>query len=181
MTGGCVMVCDRIHTCLTYLHHIPITARLGHHIKHSVLKGESCTAAHTKHVLGIQASAHTTSCFLDLIGLHACRPCRKHKLTKKSALVQCVWAESLRNWTNEHWKLIIFTDESKVILYGSDSNVTTMPPQAWIWILRVWTQAQPTGWPLSHRCLDAQEWLLGGIAVDIQTKEETKRNKEIYT
>ena len=35
--------------------------------------------------------------------------------------------------------------------------------------------------PLSHQCLEAQEWLLGGIAVDIQTKEETKRNKELYT
>ena len=27
------------------------------------------------------------------------------------------------------------------------------PPQAWIQFLRVWTWAQPTGWPLSHQCL----------------------------
>ena len=27
------------------------------------------------------------------------------------------------------------------------------PPQGWIQFLRVWTWAQPTGWPLSHQCL----------------------------
>src|SRR5260370_36586806 len=70
-------------------------------IKCSILKGAKC-------VLKIQASAHTISRFLNSIGLHAHRPCRKHKLTKLSACVRCVWAESLRNCTDTEWKLVVF-------------------------------------------------------------------------
>src|SRR6266436_4613119 len=91
-------------------------------IKCSILKGESCTAARAKCVLRIQASAHTISRFLNSIGLHARRPCRKHKLAKLSARVRCVWAESLRNWTDTEWKLVVFTDESKVNLDASDGQ-----------------------------------------------------------
>ena len=91
-------------------------------IKCSILKGESCTAARAKCVLKIQASAHTISRFLNSIGLHACQPHRKHKLTKLSAHVWHVWAESLRNWTDTEWKLVVFTNESKVNLDASDGQ-----------------------------------------------------------
>jgi len=33
-----------------------------------------------------------------------------------------VWAESLRNWTDTEWKLVVFTDESKVNLDASDGQ-----------------------------------------------------------
>src|SRR5258705_5357991 len=91
-------------------------------IKCSILKGESCMAAQAKCVLKIQASTHTISQSLNSIGLNAWQPCRKHKLTKLSAHVQCVWAESLRNWTDTEWKLVVFIDESKVNLDASDGQ-----------------------------------------------------------
>src|SRR5260370_11849429 len=62
-------------------------------IKCSILKGAKC-------VLKIQASAHTISRFLNSIGLHAHRPCRKHKLPNLSSRVHFLCAKCLINRTD---------------------------------------------------------------------------------
>ena len=89
-----------------------------------------------------------------------------------------LWWSSKRNW----WRQMSSLEASIMAMYSVwVSKVAAVCndqfPHSQNGSQTTWTWAQPTGWPLSHPCLDGSGGLFGDIAIDIQTKEQTKRNK----
>lgn len=69
---------------------------------------------------GIQLSYRTVKRRLQSFGLSARRPRKKPTLTAKMRTSRLNFAKVHRNWTENDWKKVIFTDESKCNLNQSD-------------------------------------------------------------
>lgn len=69
---------------------------------------------------GKKISNRTVSRRLDSFGLVARRPRKKPSLTSKMKAARLQFAKTHQNWTENDWKAVIFTDESKCNLNSSD-------------------------------------------------------------
>ena len=63
---------------------------------------------------------------LTAFGLKAYICCKKPLLTKAHKQNRLVWAKAHANWTVDNWKSVIFSNESKFMLIGSDGH-------SWCW------------------------------------------------
>lgn len=71
---------------------------------------------------GVQASSVTVRRRLFRAGLPARRPRKKPLLTAKMRSARLKWAKEHVGWSLEKWKSVIFSDESKFNLHGSDGQ-----------------------------------------------------------
>lgn len=69
---------------------------------------------------GITSSARTVRRRLLAAGLAARRPRRKPLLSKTMRAARLKWAKAHCKWTAEQWNRVIFSDESKFNMHGSD-------------------------------------------------------------
>lgn len=71
---------------------------------------------------GVRVSSRTVRNRLCEVGLNARRPRKKPLLTKKMRLQRLEWAREHEGWTKNMWNKVIFSDESKFNLHGSDGK-----------------------------------------------------------
>jgi transposase len=71
---------------------------------------------------GVQVSAVTVRRRLFRAGLRARRPRKKPLLTAKMRTARLKWVKEYGKWTMQQWKSVIFSDESKFNLHGSDGQ-----------------------------------------------------------
>lgn len=71
----------------------------------------------------VQISVETVRRRLREGGLLAMKPAKKPLLTRKMKAARLKWAKYHRSWTVEDWKNVIFSDESKFNLHGSDGMI----------------------------------------------------------
>lgn len=57
-------------------------------------------------------------------GLRARRPLRCPALTVAHRRRRLVWMRRHRNWTEAHWRHVVFTDESRFTLYNNDGRIS---------------------------------------------------------
>lgn len=60
--------------------------------------------------------------YLIGMGLKGRISCRKPLLSKKHIKARLEWAKKRYNWTKEDWKKVIWSDETKINLFGSDGR-----------------------------------------------------------
>jgi hypothetical protein len=85
----------------------------------AILKGETTTAADTQRTLFPDISSRTIGRVLDRNGLFARQPRCKPLLSKSAKKKRFAWAQDHKDW-DEKWKNVVFSDESKFNLIGSD-------------------------------------------------------------
>lgn len=69
---------------------------------------------------GVSVCSSTVRRRLKSMGLTARRPCKKPLLTTKMRKARLDWARNHVNWTVDDWNNVIFSDESKFNLHGTD-------------------------------------------------------------
>ena len=60
---------------------------------------------------------------LDKAGLYGRVARKKPLLTDHHKKVHLAWAKERKNWTSEDWNRVVWSDESKFNLFGSDGRV----------------------------------------------------------
>ena len=95
-------------------------------IKRLCLRDRFATSSQIRRTLeksvGSVISAKTVQRRLNEVGLRASRPAKKPLLTQKMKKTRLEWAKTFKNWTVDDWSQVIFSDESKFNLFGSDGN-----------------------------------------------------------
>jgi transposase len=66
--------------------------------------------------LGIEISGHTVAKILKKMGFKKTKPTRKPGLTKKMREERLAWCLIHKDWTLDDWKMVIFSDETSVML-----------------------------------------------------------------
>lgn len=69
---------------------------------------------------GVRVSARTVRDRLFKAGLRARTPRKKPFLNSKQRLKRVEWAKKHRSWSTEQWSRVIFSDESRISIFGSD-------------------------------------------------------------
>ena len=70
----------------------------------------------------VKVSRYTVTRRLHEAGLFGRVSSKKPLISKKNRMARLKFAKKYRNWTFEDWKKIIFSDESKFNLFGSDGK-----------------------------------------------------------
>lgn len=73
---------------------------------------------------GVHTSTRTVQRRLNQLGMFARRPAKKPLLTKTMKRNRYNFAKKHKHWTVEDWRKVIFSDESKFCLNGSDGKRT---------------------------------------------------------
>lgn len=71
---------------------------------------------------GVKISAKTVGRRLDALGLHARAPVKKPYVSPKNRMRRIEFANKYQNWTTKDWSNVVWTDESKFNLFGSDGR-----------------------------------------------------------
>ena len=121
MTGQAVLIVSRVGTK-------KVTSKASDRILvRSSLKDRRATSTDLKRSLeessGVQVSSRTIRRRLLDAGLGARRPRHKPLLTKKMQATRLKWAREHAKWTKTQWEKVIFSDESKFNLHGSDGKL----------------------------------------------------------
>lgn len=53
-------------------------------------------------------------------GLHGRRPVKKPLISKKNRKIRVAWCKAREHWTTRQWSDVLWSDESKFMLFGSD-------------------------------------------------------------
>jgi transposase len=69
---------------------------------------------------GISISAKTVGRRLNDAGLNARRPVKKPLISKKNQIARLAFARKFGHWTSKEWAKVLWSDESKFNLFGSD-------------------------------------------------------------
>jgi transposase len=69
---------------------------------------------------GILISAKTVRRRLNDAGLNARRPVKKPLISKKNQIARLAFAQKFGHWTSKEWAKVLWSDESKFNLFGSD-------------------------------------------------------------
>lgn len=145
---------ERIKAGQSYYYYAPKCGRPlllskanAHYAARKVRTGEIPNAVGVKQQLFPDASVKTIRCALKGTGLQAYRRRRKFYLKAAHASARRKWAREHREWTVDDWKRIVYSDESKFNLHGSDGN-------RWVWRER--------GKGFDRRYVDAHEKYGGG-------------------
>lgn len=78
--------------------------------------------AEMKKQVGVNISVRTIGNRLAEFGLHSYTAVKKPLLTKKMKKNRLKFAKKYLNWTSDDWSRVLFSDESKFLLYGSDGK-----------------------------------------------------------
>ncbi len=106
------------------------------------LMSAASIAAEVEGVGGQPVSAQTIRCTLHQIGLHGCRPRKKPLLKMMHKKARKQFAEDKQTKGMDYWKHVLWCDETKISLFGSDAvkRVWRQPGeeykdkcQAWCW------------------------------------------------
>ena len=60
------------------------------------------------------------------MGFHGRAAAHKTKFTMHNAKLRQEWCKARRHWTLEQWKLVLWSDESRVTIWQSDRLI-------WLW------------------------------------------------
>ncbi|XP_065667971.1 uncharacterized protein LOC136088216 [Hydra vulgaris] len=99
------------------------TANDDRMIMRLALKNRRATSVEIKsdlEVSGISVSLRTICRRLFENGLKARRPRKKPYFNKKQRKYRLIWAKEHKEWTKEDWTRIIWSDENKIFIFGSD-------------------------------------------------------------
>lgn len=100
------------------------TIREDQVIKRISLKNRFKTAVHIKSEIEnyneIKISVETVRRRLRENNLKGRKPAKKPFLNKKMKLARLQWAKKHENWDKNDWRNVIYSDESKFCLFGSD-------------------------------------------------------------
>ncbi len=72
---------------------------------------------------GQPVSAQTKRCTLHQIGLHGCLPRRKTLLKMMHKKARKQFAEYKQTKDMDYWNYVLWSDETKINLFGSESHV----------------------------------------------------------
>lgn len=100
-----------------------IPASTKHYIKIQVLTGTLKTAqdVHRKiWELGYRMSYQSTINVMKSLGFHAAIKKKKPFLSKKHMKRRLAWAKKYQSWTTDDWRRVVFSDETKINVWGSD-------------------------------------------------------------
>lgn len=101
-----------------------LTARAVRHLRKLVLKDRRASASHLSEevstAVGVKISAQTVRRTLHEMNLHGRRPRRKPLLKQRHKTARMEFAESHTNETEGYWQNILWSDETKINLFGSD-------------------------------------------------------------
>lgn len=92
-------------------------------LRRKVLNGELKTASSVHKELttmGLQITRQSTENLMRSIGFFSAIKKKKPFLKKKNIEARLKWAKRHQFWTVEDWKRVIFSDETKVNVWGSD-------------------------------------------------------------
>lgn len=67
-----------------------------------------------------QPSVRTIQKRLQAAGLHGRRPVKKPFVSEKNKKARIAWAKEHLTWTRQQWNSIIWSDESKYLMFGTD-------------------------------------------------------------
>lgn len=73
---------------------------------------------------GVDSTVRTVQLRLNEMKIFARRPAKKPFLTKQMRAKRLIFAKEHETWTVEDWQRVIFSDESKFNLHGSDGKRT---------------------------------------------------------
>jgi len=100
-----------------------LSARAQRHIQRLCLENRRMSAAsiaaEVERVGGQPVSAQTILRTLHKIGLHGCSPRRKHLLKMMHKKAHKQFAEDKQTKDMDYWKHVLWSDETKINLFGS--------------------------------------------------------------
>ena len=101
-----------------------LSARAEHHIQMLSLKDQRRSAisitAEIKEVGGQPVSAQTIRCILHQTGVHGCNPRRKPLLKTIHKKARKQFAEDMSTKHMDYWNHVLWSDEMKINLFGSN-------------------------------------------------------------
>ncbi|KAG1390140.1 hypothetical protein G6F60_013089 [Rhizopus arrhizus] len=100
-----------------------VSAQTKRFIKIQVVQGQLKTAreVHDKLMeLGYSISYKTAINVLKSMNFFSAIKVKKPLLTTKHMKRQLAWAKKYQNWTTDDWRRVVFSDETKVNIWGSD-------------------------------------------------------------
>lgn len=69
---------------------------------------------------GVDVSVSTTKRRLADAKLYGRRPAKKPLISKKNRMARLHFAKTHQHWTSKEWSKVLWSDESKFLLFGSD-------------------------------------------------------------
>ena len=79
--------------------------------------------------MGVSIGVHTVRRRLKEANLHARRPAKKPLISAINKKKRLEFAKRYKDWSNEQWAKVLWSDESKFNLFGSDGiNFVRRPP-----------------------------------------------------
>ena len=72
--------------------------------------------------LGRRVSRHTVTRRLRAFGIRAYRPFRGQRLTQAHRQRRLEWVRRVRRWQRRQWQRVLFSDESRFLLYRNDGR-----------------------------------------------------------
>ena len=101
-----------------------VSDRLCRKLRRKIVSGECQTAVDVRHSLlaesGEAPSTSTIKRCLRRVGLKSAVKTKKPFLSIRHRRLRLSFAKKYRKWTIDDWKRVIFSDESKIQLFGSD-------------------------------------------------------------
>jgi transposase len=93
-------------------------------ITRMILSGEAKTAVNVQSIMAsshnVQASISTVKRELNRAGFKAKKKVKKPLISKRVRKLRLEFAKKYENWTFDDWKKVIWTDESKINMFGTD-------------------------------------------------------------
>jgi hypothetical protein len=100
-----------------------ITARTKNYVRIQVLQGHLRTAKEVHQTLldlGYAISYRGAINMLNSMNFFAAIKVKKPLLSSKHRKQRLAWARKYKNWTSDDWRRVIFSDETKINIWGSD-------------------------------------------------------------
>lgn len=92
------------------------------HLKLVLARGEAANATKAQHLAAPQVSARTVHRNLSEDGLYGRVRWKKPYLSALNVKQQRTWVQEVAGWGMDQWRLVVFSDESKFNLFGSDGR-----------------------------------------------------------
>ncbi|KAL1944863.1 hypothetical protein VTO73DRAFT_2483 [Trametes versicolor] len=99
-----------------------LTPRDLDHLKLVLARGEAANATEAQRLAAPQASARTVRRNLSEDGLYGRVRREKPYLSALNVKQRRTWAQEVAGWGMDQWRLVVFSDESKFNLFGSDGR-----------------------------------------------------------
>ena len=109
-----------------------ISTLLANHLVRQAKKEPFKTATELKKDFNIDATVQTVRSCLRVNGLKACSPRKVPLLSARHVVKRITFAKKHSNWPLKKWRNVLWTDESKIVLYGGKGSraYVRRPPNA---------------------------------------------------